>query len=244
MEMIGYHRKCFGRYIGGVRQNAYIVEGGILNEYADKTVELPLSYARSDCVVCKEIIENLYHGKQRTPLWRCLYKRELIEKFLSVSGDINKNRNKYKGILNDDEALFPLLLLAGSEDTYCLVRQYFYHYRYDSMVGVMNSLRGDVDKAIWHADSVCRCGEIIIENATRTYGKYLRCFQYLQVEKIFALLGHVLESKDDSKILMVKERIEHLERTKPRFKRKEYIRYLHLKLKVKYVLMQKGMNRI
>lgn len=137
-----------------------------------------------------EILEYFVNRKLSAALWRRIYKRELITDIVDKFHGMH--RELYKGIRNEDEFLFPLLLIRAHK--YYVVPEELYHYRVDSNGSIMGEIKADYKKKFYHAGTLLRAGSMLLQDTQTQRRQYQSFFWKMQTENLFYVLGIMKES--------------------------------------------------
>lgn len=166
-----------------MEQGADIVECGYQDE-DEAACEIHYQL-REGKYTCKQIVNFYTKRIINASLWMRLYRRGLVDKILQETVN-SMSRNEYKGIRNEDEFLFPLLL--NEAEVYYAVHLAPYHYRIDSSGSIMSEIQEDVKKKVFHCRTVIRAGQLILDK-TAMRRELWPFYLYMQTNNLFYLLG-------------------------------------------------------
>lgn len=133
----------------------------------------------------RQIVSLFVRRRLNASLWMRLYKRKLIEKVLNDTVSLFK-REDYRGIRNEDEFLFPLLL--NEVESYYAVNLTPYHYRIDSNGSIMGEIETDRRKKLFHAETLIHAGQVLLKK-TDGMKELWPYYLFLQTDNLFYLLG-------------------------------------------------------
>lgn len=184
----------------------------------------------------REILQLFSSRKISAALWRRIYKRELVEdvaeKFLGV------DREEYKGIRNEDEFLFPLLLVRAHQ--YNVISDGLYHYRVDSNGSIMGEIKTDYQKKLFHVKTLLKAGMVLMQDTRKDKQQYQVYFWRMQTDNLFYALRILKESgyvKDIQEYHIYMK--EHNRRCflQSGLTPRDYVRKIHLNIKWKLCII-------
>lgn len=171
-----------------------------------------------------ELVAKLTARELNPALWLRIYKSTLMQVLLK---QINSwKREEYKGIRNEDEFLFPLLLNRAKN--YYVLPQSLYIYRVDSNGSIMREIEEDTDKKKRHADTLIHAGKVMLQD-----GYYRSYYLRMQADNYFYLIGMISRNSkylEDKKLLL--QEIKGLFKIKTeKWNKKPTVRLCHLYIK-------------
>lgn len=128
----------------------------------------------------EELVRKLAGRRLNPALWLRIYRKELINDLLhQIEG---WKREEYRGIRNEDEFLFPLLLNRAKQ--YYVLPESLYIYRVDSNGSIMKEIEENLDKKKRHADTLIQAGKVLLKE-----GCYRSQYLRMQTDNYFYLTG-------------------------------------------------------
>lgn len=175
-----------------------------------------------------ELVARLAARELNPALWLRIYRNTLMQELLAqVSG---WKREEYKGIRNEDEFLFPLLLNRAK--SYYVLPQSLYRYRVDSNGSIMREIEENLDKKKRHADTLIHAGKVILRD-----GYYKNCYLRMQADNYFYLIGMIGRNSKyltDKKLLL--QEIKELFKTRTeKWNERPMVRLCHLYIKALFL---------
>lgn len=233
----------FGRmYERAVAKSADIVECGTIYEYEDE-----------NGVTVKSVPEDGRPEEMRTPyrmleryadivnrIQVCLYKRIFSRRVMDIFKEkyyshFNENREKYRGIRNEDDLLLPLFIFSANN--FYMMEESLCHHRAEIPNSTMDILRNDGRKLVNSQIFRCDAGFEVLEFLKEDKRAY-RILEGKQINIIFSLLGKILETdclpkEEAGKIVL--GYVDKFDEIKSGLGIKDTFRFMHLKLKAKLV---------
>lgn len=215
----------------GINASADIVECGTIYMYEDgKSTQ---DTDRVDKLFTSvEVLDNY----SRVPTQVALYLRILSKKVISEFVEkmypyFNDKREQYRGIRNEDDLLWPLMVSLA--ENVLFIEESFCYHRMDSAGSTMDIIRKNSGKVVDAA--IFRVGAgFDVMHFTEDKVEMYRVIEHKQINVIFGLLGRLIETQYYSKeksAQLIKDSIRRFSKEKKNLTFKDYLRFMHLKLK-------------
>jgi len=218
-----------------IESGADIVECGTIYEYPDNIPRH--EYVRSEVMTTGAgmIYEYSQHPIQLA-LYLRLFKKSVMDKFMSdYYPYFNGQREKYRGIRNEDDLLLPLFF--ANADKFLSVKEFYCHHRMEIPGSTMDEIRNNpkkfLDSWIYRVDA-----GFDVLMFTKDKPEVYKNLEHKQINVIFGLMGKLLESdfyskEEAGKIL--KDAVKRFVKIKSGMPVKDELRFLHLRLKTFYL---------
>lgn len=153
-----------------------------INQLDTQELMVPLS---EGAYSVNTIIEMFCGRRIGAALWHRMFRRDLIKEAADYIAAHCK-REEFRGIRNEDEYLFPLLLRFASN--YYATEEPVMHYRVGTSGSIMQELEKSIDKKCYHAQTLLHAGDFLIAGARGNDVSH-SCYVRMQCDNLFYLIG-------------------------------------------------------
>jgi len=218
----------------GEESGADIVECGTIYMYENGDVKKEEKRVEK-LILTEELMKFYSENPTQVALYIRILSRKVIDSFKKdMYPYFNERREAYRGIRNEDDLLWPLMISAA--DKYFFIEESFCYHRMDSAGSTMDIIRKNpgkfVDACVYRVNAGFDVMKLMGHKETQ-----LKYVQHKQINVIFGLLGRLLETnyyEAKQSRLMVKEAIARFDKEKKGLDLKDSLRLLHLKLKATF----------
>lgn len=218
-----------------IETDADIVECGTIYEYPDGVPRHVYERTEKMTTGAQMIYEYSQHPIQLA-LYLRLFKRQIMDKFMrEMYPDFNAEREKYRGIRNEDDLLLPIFF--SNADKFLSVEPCFCHHSMEISGSTMDEIRKNPKKYLDSWIFRVNAGFDVLKYTTDKPEVY-KNLVHKQINVIFGLMGKFLETdfytKEEASRIM-KDAVRRLRKVKTLLPIKDEVRFLHLWLKTAYL---------
>ena len=204
-----------------------------INQADGQEIMVPL---KEGAYTVNAIVEMICERKVGAALWHRLFRMELIRNALDYI-DSHCGREEYRGIRNEDEYLFPLLL--GFATRYYAIEEAVMHYRVGTTGSIMQELERSADKKCYHAHTLLHAGRFLIAGSRRNRMQH-SCYIRMQCDNLFYLIGIIQRYGRKDQWEIVRQYFAELQAEKGKYRparcmgwnMRLLLRYAHLRWKL------------
>lgn len=223
----------------GYKTGADVVECGTIYVYDDGTMTQD-DIRDEKLIRCSEVIKSYSERPMQLALYLRIFSRNIIDTFIEKAYPyFNSQREAYRGIRNEDDLLLPLFFSYGKELLF--IEESFCYHRAEIPGSTMDRIRKDpkrfVDSFIYRVNA-----GFDVMKFTKEDREVFQYIEHKQINVIFGLLGKLLETNFYTKAEAREITYDAVKRFKMESKNlrfKDYLRFMHLQLKVWYCFGKK-----
>jgi len=167
------------------------------------------------------IVEMIGSRRMGAALWHRLFRRELIKEAADYIA-AHCSREEFRGIRNEDEYLFPLLLRFASK--YDAYEKPVMHYRVGTSGSIMQELEKNVDKKCYHAQTLLHAGDFLVAGSRGNQIPH-SCYVRMQCDNIFYLIGIIQRFGRPDQWETVRQYFKKLKEEKKKFRPARYVKW-------------------
>lgn len=215
----------------GEAAGADIVECGTIYEYEDGRSKIGDN--RSDILKTNvEMLKYYSENPVQVALYIRIFSKRIMQEFMSeMYPYFDAKREKYRGVRNEDDLLWPLLLSLGPK--VLNIEEHFCHHRMEIAGSTMDIIRKNPKKVIDACQFRIDAGFDVMHH-TKDNDVIYPIIEHKQINVIFGLLGRLLETDfydSKEKKQMVSQAIKRFSKESGNLSIKDRLRFLHLKIK-------------
>lgn len=213
------------------KSGADIIQCGTIYEYEDGSSRI--REGREDKIyTATEYMDYYANNPTQVALYLRILNRKVVDTFVNdMYPYFNEKRESYRGIRNEDDLLWPLMLSAA--DSMMYIQESLCHHRADSEGSTMDIIRKNPGKVVDAA--IFRVGAgFDVMHFTKDKTQMFAIIEHKQINVIFGLLGRLIETQyypKDKSAQLIKDSIRRFSKEKKNLAFKDWLRFMHLKLK-------------